>query len=154
MKIIPITLRTANDFVARHHRHSDRVVGHRFSIGVLHGGMLVGVAIVGRPVARGLDDGITAEVVRCCVLPDAPLGGCSMLYAACWRAWKAMGGTRIITYTLTSESGASLRGAGWVKEAVLPGRPAGWSCPARPRRGKVIYAKDKRRWQRTAEARA
>lgn len=153
MKIIPLrNLATARDFVERHHRHSDRGVRHKFSIGVLHDGVLVGVAIVGRPEARALDDGLTVEVLRCCVSPGAPLGACSMLYAACWRAWKAMGGTRIVTYTLDSESGASLRGAGWVKEARLRGRNRGWNCPARPRKEKPIYAKGKKRWAMTAEA--
>lgn len=58
-------------------------------------------------------DGVTAEVLRVCVAEDAPKGACSQLYGACWRAWKAMGGKRLVTYTLETEDGASLRGAGW-----------------------------------------
>lgn len=101
MKIVPITLRTANDFVDRHHRHHRRSRGGRFAVGLMHEAELVGVAVVGRPVARRLDDGITAEVTRCCVLGDAPKGSCSKLYAACQRAWFAMGGAKLVTYTLS-----------------------------------------------------
>lgn len=110
---VPLTLKEANEFVEGFHRHNKPVAGARFSIGCVSGDDLIGVAIVGRPVSRHLDNALTAEVVRCCVLDDAQKGACSFLYAACWRAWKAMGGTKIITYTLKSESGASLRGAGW-----------------------------------------
>jgi hypothetical protein len=76
-------------------------------------GKLVGVAIVGNPLSATLMDGWTAEVLRVCTIEGAPKGTCSMLYQACWRAWRAMGGRRLITYTLQSESGASLRGANW-----------------------------------------
>ena len=79
------------------------------------------------------DDGFTAEVTRLCVLDSSPKGTCSFLYSASWRAWKAMGGTRIITYTLQTESGSSLRGSGW---KVLHESPAvkhkGWQ--SRPNR--------------------
>jgi hypothetical protein len=110
---IPINLSEANNFVDNFHRHNKPVVGAKFSIGCSDGERLVGVAIVGRPIARNNDNGVTAEVTRCCVIDDAPKGSCSFLYASCWRAWKAMGGQKIITYTLQSEGGASLRGSGW-----------------------------------------
>ena len=89
-------------------------------------GALFGVAIVGNPLSATYMDGRTAEVLRVCVLEDAPKGCCSMLYAACWRAWRAMGGQRLITYTLMTESGASLRGAGWkIVGQTKPVKP-GW----------------------------
>jgi hypothetical protein len=112
---IPVTLREANDFVEQYHRHNGRTSrnGGKFAIGVSDGGGLLGVTIVGWPLSATYMDGFTAEVLRVCVLPDAPTGANSFLYAACWRAWKAMGGRRLITYTLATESGASLRGAGW-----------------------------------------
>ncbi len=110
---IPINLSEANKFVDNFHRHNKPVVGAKFSIGCSNGERLVGVAIVGRPISIRKDDGVTAEVTRCCVIDDAPKGSCSFLYASCWRAWKAMGGQKIITYTLQSEGGASLRGSGW-----------------------------------------
>ncbi len=90
MKIIPLTLREANDFVERWHRHSSRTNndGGKFAVGLEHDGQLVGVAIVGRPVARMLQDGLTAEVVRCCVSPDAPSGAPSKLYQTCCRIWQ------------------------------------------------------------------
>lgn len=124
---VPMELREANEFVASHHRHNKPTVGHRFSIGASDGVELWGVAIIGRPIARLLQDGFTAEVLRCCVRDGSPKGTCGHLYAAAWRAWKAMGGRRLITYTLQAESGASLRGAGWKVLATRDGNdPARW----------------------------
>src|SRR5690606_30041013 len=99
LKVVPMTLREANDFVEQYHRHNGRTArnGGKFAIGATTGDRLVGVAIVGRPLARHLDDSYTAEVLRVCVLPDAPKGTCSFLYARCWRIWAAMGGTRLVT---------------------------------------------------------
>ena len=115
MTIVPVTLRKANDFVAEHHRHNGRTSrnGGKFAIGLQYEGELIGVAIVGNPLSATFMDGFTAEVLRVCVIPETPKGGCSCLYSACWRAWRAMGGRKLITYTLQTESGASLRGAGW-----------------------------------------
>ena len=88
-----------------------------------------GVAIVGRPVARNLDDGWVLEVNRCCT--DGTRNACSMLYQAAWRVAKAMGYRKLITYTLPKEGGASLRGAGW---KCLGERGGGnWNVPSRPR---------------------
>lgn len=112
---VPISLREANDFVTNHHRHSGRTArdGGKFAIGASDGDGLIGVAIVGNPLSATLMDGFTAEVLRVCVLPDAPKNACSFLYGRCWRAWQQMGGRKMVTYTLATESGASLRGAGW-----------------------------------------
>lgn len=113
--VVPITLRKANDFVACFHRHTGRTSrnGGKFAIGLAHEGILVGVAITGNPLSATLMDGTTAEVLRVCVLDGAPTGACSQLYGACWRAWKAMGGRRLVAYTLETEPGTSLRAAGW-----------------------------------------
>lgn len=111
--IVPCTLREACEFVASFHRHNKPPRVATFAVGASDGAKLVGVAIVGRPVARLLMDGETLEVLRCCVVDEAPKGAPSALYGACWRAAKALGWSRLITYTLQSESGASLRGAGW-----------------------------------------
>jgi len=115
MNLRPVTLREANDFVENFHRHNGRTArdGGKFAIGLEHGGELVGVAIVGNPLSATFMDGYTAEVLRNCVNGKAPKGSCSMLYSACWRAFRAMGGRKLITYTLKTESGSSLRGAGW-----------------------------------------
>jgi len=131
MKVIPLNLSAANDFVSRYHRHSAPVRGHRYSLGLSSDGNLVAVVIVGRPVARHLDDGTTAEVTRLCTLPEAPRNACSKLYSAAQRVWFAMGGQRLVTYTLQSESGESLRGAGWRLDGEAGGRF--WSTPSRPR---------------------
>lgn len=111
LEIVPMTLREANAFVEQNHRHHGATVGHKFSIGLSDGEKIVGVAIVGRPVSRHLDDGWTLEVNRLCT--DGTRNACSMLYAAAWRAARAMGYKRVVTYILDTENGASLRAAGW-----------------------------------------
>ena len=111
LQLCPITLREANAFVEQHHRHHRPVTGHKFSIACATDGEIVGVAIVGRPVSRHLDDGWTLEVTRLCT--DGTKNACSMLYAATWRAARAMGYRKLVTYTLDTESGVSLRAAGW-----------------------------------------
>ena len=113
LKVVPLTLQEANDYVYDHHRHNKPVTGHRFSIGaILDKGDILGGAIVGRPVARALDDQVTAEINRVCVAEDSPKNVCSFLYGRCWRIWQQMGGERMLTYTLSTEPGSSLKGAG------------------------------------------
>jgi hypothetical protein len=129
LTVVPVTLEEANAFVEAFHRHHKPVIGHKFSIGVTDGKAMTGVAIVGRPVARGNDDGMTLEVNRCCT--DGTRNACSMLYGAAWRAAKAMGYRRLITYTLPEEGGASLRAAGWTCIGQRGG--GNWNTPARPR---------------------
>lgn len=112
--IRPITLKDANAFVGQEHRHHPPMVGHKFSISVVdEDGTLRGVAIAGRPVSRMLDDGLHLEVLR--VATDGTPNACSALYGAVARAGKSMGYPRenIITYTLASEPGTSLRASGW-----------------------------------------
>jgi hypothetical protein len=124
------------------------VVGHRFAIGVADATTLWGVAIVGRPVARMLDqNSTTAEVLRTCVKEGAPKGCNSKLYAASWRVWREMGGTRLVTYTLASESGASLRGAGWKVVAEVTVRTKPWHGPDRAREYQPVYGQKKFRWE-------
>ena len=117
-------------FVSAHHRHHTAPVGHLFSIGAYRDGELVGVVIVGRPVARMRQDGLTAEVTRLCVLDNEP-NACSFLYGKAAKAALAMGFRRIGTYTLKRETGASLRGAGWICIGDAGG--GSWSVPSRPR---------------------
>jgi hypothetical protein len=120
LRIQPITFRAACAFVAQHHRHSKPPRGHKFSIAVAIDGVIVGVASSGRPIARAFDDGFTVEINRTCT--DGSRNANSMLYGASWRAAKAMGYVRAITYTEAGESGASLRAAGFVKVKDLPAR--------------------------------
>lgn len=146
LTLTPLTLREARAFVARHHRHSRPPQGGLFAIGVAGGGgEVVGVVIVGRPVARHLADGWTAEVTRLCT--DGTRNACSMLYAAAWRAWRAMGGRRLITYTLGTEPGMSLRGAGWRVVAAVERRS--WHRPGRPRVD-LHPLQERLRWEVTA----
>ncbi len=131
LTVKPMSLADANRFVAEHHRHHKPVRGHKFSLGCIANGRLAGVAIVGRPVSRYLDDGLTLEVNRLCT--DGTKNACSFLYAAAARAARAMGYQRIITYTLDTEGGVSLRAAGW----HCAGRAGGtaWTGARAPKAG-------------------
>lgn len=124
-----IELKAANEFVQRMHRHHKPVTGHRFSLACMEDGKLRGVAIVGRPVARMIDQHQTVEVLRCCT--DGTPNACSFLYGACRRAAKALGYQRIITYVLESEPGTSLRAAGWRCCYITKG--GSWDRAGRPR---------------------
>ena len=128
----PIDFAEAAEFVRLHHRHHTPPVGHKFSIAALADGELVGVVIVGRPVARRRDDGLTLEVTRLCTTghPNA----CSFLYGAAARATFALGYKRIGTYILKREPGTTLAAAGWKLIGETPGRS--WSVPSRPRTDK------------------
>ena len=134
LRLVPMSLREANAYVDAHHRHHKSVVGHKFSIGCEKDGQLAGVVIVGRPVSRYLDDGTTLEVTRLC--SNGEKNVCSFLYGAAARAAKALGYRKIITYTLDTEPGISLRAAGWTCAGKAGGirwtgkrRPAVDLCP-------------------------
>ena len=129
LKIIPISLREANAFVAEHHRHNQPTVGHKFSVAVADDGRLCGVAICGQPIARGFNDGKTIEIRRVCT--DGTKNACSILYGAASRAAHAMGYTHIVTYTLQSEPGTSLKAAGFKNMSDVRG--GSWDTPSRPR---------------------
>ena len=128
LTLTPINLKTANAFVQQYHRHHKPTRGHKFSIGVSDNGALVGVAICGRPVARRLDDGYTLEVNRLCT--NGTPNACSILYAAAYRAARAMGYNKVITYILDTESGVSLRASGWRCAGLAGGRE--WTGRRRP----------------------
>lgn len=119
MKIKPISYKDAAQYVDDNHRHHSRPVGHKFSLACYEDERLCGVAMVGRPISRYLDDGETLEVNRLCT--DGTKNACSMLYSAAWRACKALGYTRIITYILISEPGTSLKAAGWHCDGLAGG---------------------------------
>lgn len=146
LEIVPITLKEANAFVEQCHRHHKSVTGHKFSIGCSDNEKIVGVVIVGRPVSRYLDDGWTLEVNRLCT--DGTRNACSMLYAAAWRAARAMGYKRLVTYILDSEPGTSLKAAGW----QCVGQAGGLQWTGRRRPKVELYPQQmKLRFERTAE---
>lgn len=127
--VVPMDLESANDWVAQFHRHHDPVVGHKFSLGAMKDNDIVGVVIVGRPVARLRQDGWTLEVTR--LATDGTKNACSFLYGAAARAAFALGYRRIGTYILATEPGTTLRAAGWRQIGEVKGRS--WSCQSRPR---------------------
>lgn len=130
MRVIPVTMKQANEFVLSHHRHHGKVRGCKFCIGAADdSGVLHGVAVVGRPVSRYLDDGKTAEVTRLCT--DGHRNACSFLYGACARIARQMGYVVLLTYILEEENGASLRASGWTDKGICGG--GNWNVPGRPR---------------------
>ncbi|MFD9248304.1 XF1762 family protein [Streptomyces bottropensis] len=131
LHLVPVKQKDAKAFVAEWHRHHKPPAGAVFSVGAADdAGVLRAVAMVGRPVARMLDNGQTLEVTR--TATDGTVNANSMLYGAAWRAAKALGYTRLVTYTQAGETGASLRGSGW--RVIAERRPRrGWSCTSRPR---------------------
>ncbi|MGF1427063.1 XF1762 family protein [Kitasatospora sp. LaBMicrA B282] len=143
----PLDFRTACRFIDPHHRHHRAPRGHRFSLGLtLECGLLVAVAIAGRPVARALDDELTIEVTR--LAGDGTPNACSALYGAVWRTARAAGFRRAITYTQDPEPCTSLRAAGWHLAAVRRAR-AGWDTPSRPRQRPTLERIGRRRWETT-----
>lgn len=127
LKLAPLTLKQANEMIARLHRHHKTVVGHRFSIGVQNSNGFVGAVVVGRPVARMTDQNNVAEVTR--LVTDGTPHACSMLYAAAARAAEAMGYQKIQTFILENEPGTSLKAAGWKFETMSGG--GDWNRPSR-----------------------
>jgi len=129
LELVPITFAEACRFIVQHHRHHLPPVGWKFGLAVSDGERIVGVVTVGRPVARALDNGWTLEVTRSCT--DGTHNAASMLYAAAWRAARAMGYRRMVTYTLVEEPGTCLKAAGW--KALYQTRGETWNRPSRPR---------------------
>lgn len=144
LEVVPSSLKAANAYVAEHHRHHPPARGCKFAIAVIdEAGEVRGVAIVGRPVSRMRDDGRTAEVTR--LATDGCPNACSALYAAAWRACRAMGYQRLGTYTLVTEPGTSLRAAGWA--LIGHTKPENWDRPGRARNADAHPATAKQLWQ-------
>ena len=139
----PVSLKQANEFISAYHRHNKPVAGHKFSIGLFDdNNKLIGMAICGRPVARMADDGLTLEVLRVCT--DGTRNANSMLYSRVKKIAQVMGYKKVLTYTLTEESGSSLRAVGAQKSGIV--KPREWSREKRERNSQDVYKKEKIRW--------
>lgn len=156
LSVRPTTLRAANDFVQKHHRHNGRTArdGGKFAIACHYGEDLVGVAIVGNPLSATFMDrttyGHVAEVLRTCTNESAPKGAVSFLYGACTRICRGMGFDLLVSYTLDTESGASLRGAGWRHVAMTKPVNPGWRKKdhlSKTREYQEVMGKIKHRWE-------
>ena len=130
-EVIPISFRYACNIVSLFHRHHKPPQGHKFSLGLEVEGKMAAIVIVGRPVARGLDDGRTLEITRICVIEDGIKNCVSILLGAVCKAAKAMGYQRIVTYILEGEHGSSLKASNFQIDGMVHGRT--WSCESRPR---------------------
>lgn len=144
LEVVPVAFDVACAFVDEQHRHHRRPPGMKFCLGVEHDNQLVGVAIAGRPVARLLQDGRTVEVLR--TVTDGTPNVNSMLYGAIWRAAKALGYRRAITYIQEGEPGTSLRAVGWVVANERAARP-GWDTPSRRRTDRGTDRIARTRWE-------
>lgn len=115
LAIAPISITSAREMVNAWHEHHRAPVSGLFAASVTCDGVIVGVAIAGRPVARMSDDGFTVEVTRVAInrSADDVKNACSMLYGAIRGAARALGYKRVLTYTLESEPGTSPRAAGF-----------------------------------------
>ena len=140
LKAVPLTRQQADEYVAQFHRHHDPVGRDKFRLGAEYNGKLVGIVQVGNPVARGLCDGRSLEVVRLCT--DGTKNACSFLYNRAARIAFDLGFDRIYTYILESESGTSLEAAGWKYEGIYGG--GSWNHPSRPRKTTAPTCKKKR----------
>lgn len=131
LTIVPVDLDEANTFCREHHRHNHgRIPAAKFAVAAADdSAAIIGVAIVGKPVARLLDDGWTLCVHRVCTIGER--NACSLLYGAAWRVTRNLGYHRLITYTLTTEPGTSLRAAGW--KCIGEAGGGTWNRRARPR---------------------
>ena len=151
LQIVPIKRKDAQDFVEKYHRHLGKVVGAVFQLACAKysqeypDGKICGVVLVGRPIARYLDNGWTLEVNRCAT--DGTKNAASKLYAASWRVTRALGYQKLITYTRKSESGSSLRGAGW--KTVAETQKSDWNTKNRPRYTPEGEYEPKLRWEIT-----
>lgn len=142
LEIKPITLKEANEFVKRYHRHNIPTAGGKFAIACVENGKICGVSICGRPVGRKLDDGTTLEIYRNCT--DGTTNACSKLYGASVRIAKDMGYRKVITYTLESESGASVKAANF----KCVGKAGGKKWNGRSERNYFVAPQEmKNRWE-------
>lgn len=144
MEFTPITLKCANEFIAAHHRHNKPVQGHKYSLGIMQDGKLIGVAVAGRPVSRMLDNGKNLEILRVCVLEGYP-NACSKLYARMKAIGQLFGYQKIFTYTLPREAQSSLKAIGAVQTGTVSAHE--WSREGRQRQSQPIFAEAKIRWQ-------
>lgn len=157
LELVPVTLTDAKRLVNEHHRHSETTEKQtwKFCTGIAVDGDLVGIAMVGRPTARGLDQKLDVEITRVCITEKGRYrNACSMLYGAACRMAAAAGYRVAYTYTLEDEDAASVRAAGFGLDAELGKREESWSTPARPRQDETLFGprkrplSPKRRWKR------
>ena len=142
LKIKPINISEAKNYVKIHHRHNIPPTGGKFAISCFENERMCGVAICGRPVSRFLDNGETLEIYRNCT--DGTKNACSKLYGACVRIAKNMGYKKVITYTLESESGTSLKAS----NLRLIGKAGGKEWTGKRKREYYVSPKElKNKWE-------
>ena len=146
MKAKPMSQRQAKEWVTTHYNNNKTPHGDIFRVAAEHDCKIVGVAMVGRPVSRVLQDRGGAEVLRMCLIEGAPKNTASFLYGRCIRAAKALGYTALYTYSLEFEEAASIRAASFVEDGKVKGRS--WASKGRPRTDQPFQRLDKVRWMK------
>lgn len=145
MHAVPMSLKEANAYIERLHRHHAPVHRDKYRLACADDDGVHGVVQVGRPVSRHLDDGQTLEVVRLCT--DGTYNACSFLYSRAARIAQELGYKRIVTYILSSEDGASLKASGWSCDGKAGG--GSWDRPGRRRDQTGKYPTEiKTRWHK------
>ena len=154
LELVPVTLTDAKKFVGKHHEHNEAPLSWKFGTGVSADGELVGIAMVGRPQGRGLDQYLSVEITRVCLSEKGTYrNAASMLYGAACRMAAAGGYRTAYTYTLEEEDAASVRAAGFTLDAELGERET-WASASRPRYDSNLFGETvrptgaKRRWKR------
>ena len=143
-KFVSIELKNANRFIAQFHRHNKPVIRAKFQIGLMESEELIGIGIVGRPIARMLSNGKTVEILRTCIKEGYP-NACSMIYARLKRISQLLGYEKVITYTLQKESQSSLKALG--ASIVAEVKPQDWNRKNRRRSSQPVYKESKYRWE-------
>ncbi len=151
--VVPMTLKESNEFVDKYHSHNKRVQGYKFAIGAIYQDKLVGVAICGRPISATLDNKKTIELLRSCVLNDAPKNTNSFLYGRSWRVAEAMGYEKMITYTLMKEQASACKAIGMKIVGQTKDSTKAWAHKEKKdgiiRKTQKIYKELKYRWETT-----
>jgi hypothetical protein len=145
LRLRPYPIKRALPFVRAVHRRLPALQGGMWSVAIQGGDEVRGVAVVGRPNARMLDNGRRLQVLRVAVIVGTP-NGCSMLYGACSRAARSMGSTDLFTYIHDDETGVSLKAAGWIEDVEFESGGGEWSRPSRQREATTEPGKKRRFW--------
>lgn len=145
--IKPLTLSFANEFITNNHRHSKKVTGHKFSVGLydLCFEEITTVIIVGRPVARNLDKDNNLEILRICTLPWVRKNSISHLLSVVIKITKLLGYNKLVTYILDSENGSSLQASGFTMVSVCKNAKDWTNRPNRV--NQEIYFMAKKRYE-------
>jgi len=119
--------KTVNRFLERNHPRGG-IPGWLACFGARYQGHLTACIVISRPTARGLDDGLTAEITRFGIRDDRPANTGSWLIAKA-RNWLELEGyDRLITYAgVAGNYGTTYEAAGFDIDDVSMADGSGWT---------------------------